>query len=87
MICLQGLEVPCGKEAILERWKNKNLRLSEYRIGGRTPTEEDYQELLRLCEQLGVVEQLPDGQFNVPNVYLVAFGLRRKGLFRHPPGR
>lgn len=87
MRCLRDLEVPSSEEVILDLWKARKLQLSEYQVGGHVPTERDYQALLMLCEQLGVVERLPDGQFNVPNLYLTAFGLRRTGRFRRPPGR
>jgi hypothetical protein len=66
MMGLVGVVVPCDRGTVLRKWTP--------RVASRPPSEV-LEELVRV----GVIAQLPDGRLNVPDLYRVGFGLRRKG--------
>jgi hypothetical protein len=63
---LQNVLVPCERESVLPLWRN--------RVENRTPLQ-----VLQALRDVGVLAELPDGRINVPDLYRVGFGLRRKG--------
>lgn len=63
---LQNVVVPCEREVVLRLWRNRVEKL--------TPLE-----VLHALRDVGFVAELPDGRINVPDLYRVGFGLRRKG--------
>jgi hypothetical protein len=82
MEALRGLSVPCGREDITARWTAANVletiaaqperhvnRGARFGLSG----------LLQDLVDVGVLEGRPDGRFNIPDVYRVGFGMKRKG--------
>lgn len=63
---LQNVLVPCKREIVLRLWRN--------RVDDRTPPQ-----VLQELREVGFFTELPDGRINVPDLYRVGFGLRRKG--------
>jgi hypothetical protein len=88
MEALEGLQVPCDADEMEDRWASKKVpeKLS-VRSDGRT-TRHDLSTLDGLRHALvdiGVLEQRRDGRFNIPDVYRVGFGMKRKGGIRAGP--
>ncbi|MBI4705856.1 MAG: hypothetical protein HY744_32590 [Deltaproteobacteria bacterium] len=79
---LEHLVVPCDHKEILDRWrKARVLESIRTSLGERLPRRYD-QELSGIFEDLqeiGVLQSTTDGRVNVPDVYRVAFRLKRKG--------
>lgn len=65
MTALRDLVVPCEQEKVLGRWKKNTVRSPIVAL----------KELIRA----GVIAEMPEGKLNVPDLYRVGFGLRRKG--------
>jgi len=63
---LQELVVPCTREVVLGLWSDGVRGLSA-------------SEVLGALRDVGILAELPDGRINVPDLYRVGFGLRRKG--------
>lgn len=63
---LQNVVVPCEREVVFRLWRNRVEKL--------TPLE-----VMHALRNVGFVAELPDGRINVPDLYRVGFGLRRKG--------
>lgn len=66
---LEGLHdvlVPCERDVVLRKWRGRVEKL--------TPPE-----VLDALRDVGLLAELPDGRINVPDLYRVGFGLRRKG--------
>jgi hypothetical protein len=86
---LKGCSVPCEPKEVLDRWKKHNLvqTIQEKSKPDQVPLhfEEGHAGLLRALEQLGVLQQRTDDRINVPDLYRVHFGLKRKGGV--PPAR
>ena len=63
---LHNVLVPCERETVFQQWRS--------RVGDRTPVQ-----VLHALRDVGLLVELPDGRINVPDLYRVGFGLRRKG--------
>lgn len=82
LMALQGLLVPCDSKQVLTVWRR--AQLEQYldqdpearrrrRYGG------DLRGVLDDLVDLGVVQRLRNGRINVPDVYRLGFGMKRKG--------
>ncbi len=83
---LVGMMVPCGFEAIVERWnRERSLKLliedSQQDEIKLPPRHADHgaDGVLQDLESLGVFQPLYDGRVNIPDVFRVGHGLGRKG--------
>ncbi|HMV67744.1 MAG TPA: hypothetical protein PKA64_12925 [Myxococcota bacterium] len=81
---LEGLRVPCAADELYERWTQRGVldaigELPDDR--GTLPRHlaDGHAGLLADLDQLGVVQRLGDGRWQVPDVYRVAFRMIRKG--------
>ncbi len=86
MDTLQEVVVPCEFQEIETRWKNSSIpqNLTRNIETGEThlPPQhlEDGTDGIRIdMENLGIFDPMPDGRINIPDVYRIGFGLRRKG--------
>lgn len=82
---LEGLLVPCQVEAMLKEWVGVSLaaRLDADDSARRRRSHgQDLRALVDELVALGVVQRLRDGRINVPDVYRLGFGMRRKGGVR-----
>lgn len=79
MSALHDLVVPCTKAKLVQAWKD--VRRLETSRGGVTPLPRDDEEILSDLRRTGMLKVLPDGRINIPDVYRVGYGLRRKGGF------
>lgn len=82
LVALQGLLVPCDPKLVLNVWRRAQLEQlldkdpdarRRRRHGG------DLRGVLDDLIDLGVVQRLRDGRINVPDVYRLGFGMKRKG--------
>lgn len=85
MEALEGLNVPCERGDLITRWTAKKVTQTiasqpEGRInkGARLGLP----GLLKDLVDVGVLEVRPDGRYNIPDVYRVGFGLKRRGGVR-----
>jgi hypothetical protein len=80
---LEGsITVPCESRAILDRWRRQKVleRIRAANPGELPPRcEEGEQGLLLELEKLGVLHRREDGRINVPDVYRIKFGIKRRG--------
>lgn len=76
MSLLKDLLVPCTKTALLNAWGQAELLNKG--IQGLPP---DYKAVLEELQRTGILKVLPDQRINIPDVYRLGFGLRRKGGF------
>ncbi|MBN2527180.1 MAG: hypothetical protein JXR76_12370 [Deltaproteobacteria bacterium] len=76
MTLLKDLVVPCPREKIISAWKQGGL-LEKTLIG----LPEDTENAMRELRQVGIFKELSDGRINIPDIYRLGFGLRRKGGF------
>ena len=76
MSVLKDLLVPCTRAALLRAWKGATLL--EKGIDGLPA---DYGDVLEELRRTGILKVLPDQRINIPDVYRLGFGLRRKGGF------
>jgi hypothetical protein len=76
MTHLKDLVVPCTKAKLLSVWKRAKL------IEQASPgLPDDYEAVLDELKRAGILRSLADGRINIPDVYRLGFGLRRKGGF------
>lgn len=80
---LSGLVLPCEFTQVEERWREADLLLTFQRME-RQPERlnEGFPGIRRELEALGFFARMVDGRVNMPDVYRVGFGLRRKGGVR-----
>ncbi|EYF08781.1 Hypothetical protein CAP_2642 [Chondromyces apiculatus DSM 436] len=83
MKCLEDMVLPCKFSEVKQRWKGQGL-LEALQQSKSRPQHLDQGEegVRRDLEELGFFERMSDGRVNMPDVYRVAFGLRRKGGVR-----
>jgi hypothetical protein len=86
---LRGLSVPCEQKELLARWRRGDV-LETVKSSARADQlpprfQEGYPGLLTDLEQLGVLQQRSENRINIPDLYRVHFGLRRRGGV--PPAR
>jgi hypothetical protein len=82
MEALEGLSVPCSRKDLVSRWTANSVldRLADLPNGDRNKhTALAQQGLLDDLVEVGVLEVRPDGRYNIPDVYRVGFGLKRRG--------
>jgi hypothetical protein len=85
MQALEGLNVPCKKAELVGRWEQNNvMRSIEKEPEGRVNkgARRGVQGLLDDLVDISVLEVRPDSRFNIPDVYRVGFGLKRRGGVR-----
>ena len=77
--------IPCSPADLQNRWIS-NGTLEEVRQTARTSNklgprqiEKGASGLIQDLTNLGILQPLPDGRLQMPDVYRVAFGLGRKG--------
>lgn len=80
---LRGLTVPCERKEVLQRWKSADV-LRQIKSADKPQNlpprfEEGLLGILGDLDQLGVLQQRADDRINVPDVYRVKFGLKRRG--------
>ena len=76
MKLLEDLAVPCDRSKIMSVWRSGNLLKN--RLKG---LPEDLDSIMGELNRIGIFKVLPDGRINIPDVYRLGFGLRRKGSF------
>jgi len=92
---LHGLTVPAEPAELIKLWKAKDLMalldapstdttderpyLPPYALEGAQTPKQKYQGLLHTLEGIGVLRYLPDGRVNIPDLYRVAAGIKRRG--------
>lgn len=88
---LVGLSVPCEEREILTRWKNRGLirKIRDMANAERASAaklspgfEQGEKGLLHDLEQLGILDRRGDDRINVPDLYRIKFGLKRRGGVR-----
>lgn len=76
MRMLEDLVVPCARGRILNAWQKGGL------FGQQSSDLPEVPEaVLTELGRTGILKVLPDGRINIPDVYRLGFGLRRKGGF------
>ena len=92
---LHGLTVPAGPAELIKLWKSQDVMaqldspstvatderpyLPPYALEGAQTPKQKYQGLLHTLEEIGVLRYLPDGRVNIPDLYRVAAGIKRRG--------
>ena len=82
---LSGMTVPCLREEVISKWKDKFGSPSASLFEGRLPPEhweEGWPGVLHDLVQLGIFENMRDSRINMPDLYRVGFGLGRRGGVR-----
>jgi hypothetical protein len=82
LVALEGLLVPCDPKRVLAAWRHAQIE----QLLDRDPEARrrrrhggDLRGVLDDLIDLGVVQRLRDGRINVPDVYRLGFGMKRKG--------
>lgn len=81
MEMLGDLVVPCSSELLIKSWRRGKLLPPLAREAGRAPTDADLADTLNQLSKVKILELLPGGRVNIPDVYRVGFGMRRRGGF------
>jgi hypothetical protein len=81
MDMLADVVVPCQPSALLSAWRNGGLTQRLEREKLRAPPEAGLSVIIKELASAGILAHLPDGRINIPDVYRVGFGLRRRGGF------
>lgn len=82
---LGGLLVPCTPRAMISAWEHADLgsQLDRDESARRRRSQgKGLDALVEELVELGVIQRLNDGRINVPDVYRLGFGMRRKGGVR-----
>ncbi|WP_420463148.1 KGGVGR-motif variant AAA ATPase [Candidatus Palauibacter sp.] len=86
---LSGRVVPCDFEEVVHLWRErrvlKQLAQAGSGDGWRLPLphmDYDHDELREALESLGIFRRLRDDRVDVPDVFRIGYGLRRKGGVR-----
>jgi hypothetical protein len=81
MQSLRELVIPCDFSEIKKRWKQEEVVEQLDALSDDRPKRIDQgsQGLKQDLIEIGVFEQMSDGRINMPDVYRVGFGLKRKG--------
>ncbi len=85
MEALEGLNVPCDRKDLIARWSAENvMETIEKEPEGRINkgARAGLTGLLTDLVDVRVLEVRPDGRYNIPDVYRVGFGLKRRGGVR-----
>ncbi len=93
---LRDLTVPLEIPDLREQWTQsvlkEVLRVSEEKLPPRrfasaSEGSRDIELLIDDLEELGVLYRTEDGRINIPDIFRVGFGIRRKGGVRPPKSR
>jgi len=76
MKMLENLVVPCDRAKMISAWNSGGLLQS-----GVSGLPQDLGTIIKELREMGIVKELSDGRINIPDVYRVGFGLRRRGGF------
>lgn len=79
---LRGLVVPCDAGEIIDAWEVANLGElldADAEARRRRRSGSDLSGVIDDLADLGVMQRLPGGRINVPDVYRLRFGIKRKG--------
>lgn len=79
---LRDMVVPCSASDVLGAWEYANLEeLLEKNPEARRRARSggDLAGVIEDLRELGVTERLPDNRINVPDVYRLRFGIKRRG--------
>ncbi|MDY7228638.1 hypothetical protein [Hyalangium rubrum] len=78
---LRDLVIPCDFTDVYRRWKEADVisELQRHRDIRPKRLDRGFAGVREDLLELGVFEQMPDGRINMPDVYRVGFGLKRKG--------
>lgn len=97
MKALDGLEVPCDPSVFIRRWKERStiqeIRSDAEDETSRMPlelmssTDPEEGALLRALETIGVVEFRTETRINMPDIFRVEAGIKRRGGVRPPSSR
>lgn len=90
LLALEGLLVPCTARAMVDAWRHADLeaQLDQDDSARRRRSQgKDLDALVEELVQLRVVQRLADGRINVPDVYRLGFGMRRKGGVKPRPSQ
>ncbi len=85
MEALEGLNVPCSRKDLVSRWTANSVmeRVESLPSGDRNKNATlGLQGLLNDLVEVGVLKLRSDGRYNIPDVYRVGFGLKRRGGVR-----
>lgn len=98
MGALEGLEVPCDPSAFIRRWAERRT-VDELRAAAKDETrrlplelvspggEAAEEALLRALEIIGVIEFRTVNRINMPDIFRVEAGIKRRGGVRPPQSR
>ncbi len=94
---LDGLEVPCDPSTFIRRWKERQTVLELRSQAGeetlRLPLElaakpdDEEEALLNALRYIGVVEFRTADRINMPDIFRVESGIKRRGGVRPPSSR
>jgi len=94
---LEDLEVPCDPEVFRRRWRERNtvskVMLNSRRSRKLLPLELERAKsapesaLLAALRNIGVVEFRTENRINMPDIFRVAAGIKRRGGVRPPQAR
>jgi hypothetical protein len=97
MSALAGLEVPCDPSTFIRRWKDgqtiREIKSDVKDETRRLPLElisshdEPERTLLRALENIGVIEFRTENRINMPDIFRVEAGIKRRGGVRPPSSR
>jgi hypothetical protein len=82
MNALRGMEVPCERAKLVNHW---NLARVTAQIANAPEAQRNRRAaggpsgLIEDLKEIGVLEVRPDGRYNIPDVYRVGFGIKRRG--------
>jgi hypothetical protein len=97
MGALEGLEVPCDPSTFIRRWAERKT-VAELRAEAKgetrrlplelvTTREAAEEALLRALETIGVIEFRTENRINMPDIFRVEAGIKRRGGVRPPSSR
>ena len=83
LACLEGLNVPCDFDVVLQRWADKfpagpESASTDRRLPAQH-AERGWDGIREDLIRLGILESKKDGRMDMPDLYRVGFGLGRKG--------
>lgn len=78
---LQGMNVPCEKSAVFERWQESFPNGAYGVSSGRLPAQhaERWDGIYLDLQRIGMIDTKKDGRVDMPDLYRVGFGLGRMG--------
>lgn len=90
---LRDMTVPLGIDELQKQWPQSVLKnvlaasgdkLPPRRFASAPAAGRDIEHLIDDLEELGVLYRTEDGRINIPDIFRVGFGIRRKGGVRPP---